>query len=69
MSGRQAILAHLQSGHSITSMQAIELYGVTRLSAIIFDLKKMGYKIESVKRQTTTRFGKTGFYSEYRLIP
>lgn len=68
MSGRQAILLHLQSGLSITSAQAFELYGVSRLSAVIFDLRKMGHKIESIRRSGITRFGKVSKYSEYRLV-
>ena len=68
MNGKQAILLHLQSGKGITQIEATTLYGVTRLSAIIFDLRKMGYKIESIKRKSITRFGRTSVYSEYRLI-
>lgn len=36
------ILKHLQAAGSITSMEAFNLYKVTRLSAIIFNLKKKG---------------------------
>lgn len=32
----KAILEHLLSGRELTSMQAIELYGATRLSGIIY---------------------------------
>ena len=39
MAQKDRILEHLQKRGSITSLMAIELYGVTRLSAVIFDLK------------------------------
>ena len=43
----QKIKEHLESGKSITSWEAIELYNVTRLAAIIFNLKKDGHEIET----------------------
>ena len=42
------VLEHLQKYGSITSWQAIELYGATRLSAIIYNLREK-YKISSCK--------------------
>lgn len=33
---------HLMSGKSITSWEAIEQYGITRLASIILDIKKRG---------------------------
>ena len=41
-SKHQKIKEHLESGRTITSWQAIQEYRVTRLSAIIFNLKKDG---------------------------
>lgn len=40
-----SILEHLMAYGSITSWEAIQRYRITRLSAIIYILKKMGYKI------------------------
>jgi len=39
------ILAHLESGKSITPIDALNLFGVFRLSARIFDIRKLGHKI------------------------
>ena len=39
------ILAHLESGQSITPIDALNLFGVFRLSARIFDIRKLGHKI------------------------
>lgn len=36
----QKVLEHLQRQGSITSLEAIELYGATRLSGIIYNLKR-----------------------------
>lgn len=36
----QKVLEHLQKHGSITSLEAIDLYGATRLSGIIYNLKK-----------------------------
>lgn len=41
------ILEHLMAYGSITSWDAIQKYRITRLSAKIYDLKKMGYRIRT----------------------
>lgn len=43
-----AVLNHLKKYGSITSWKAITEYRATRLSAIIYNLRKKGYDIESV---------------------
>lgn len=42
-----SILLHLQKKKKITSWEAIELYGATRLAAVIYQLKDYGYNIET----------------------
>ena len=39
------ILLHLQNGNSITTLDALNLFGCFRLGARIFDLKQLGYNI------------------------
>lgn len=55
--GRQTqedrILAHLESGRSITPLEALNLYGCFRLGGRIYDLKKRGIKIEKRMVETT----------------
>lgn len=58
---------HLLVSGSITSLQAFENYGVTRLSAIIFKLRKSGYDISSIRMQTTNRYGNNTNYVKYVL--
>ena len=62
------VLKHLQTYGTITSMEAINLFGATRLSAIIFNLRKKGYNIISVDKTTKDRYGHTVPYSEYTLV-
>lgn len=64
-SGKTArVLLHLQEKGSITSWEAIELYGATRLSDIVFKLRQK-YDIETIKRPFTDRYGNTSSYGVY----
>ena len=67
-SQKQAVLNHLKMFGSITSMQAISLYGATRLSAIIYNLRhKDGYMIETRMLTGKNRFGNVVEYGKYIL--
>lgn len=68
MNKTKLILEHLKNNEGITSIQAFELYGATRLSAIIFNLKKSHLKIESHWKTGKDRYGNTCRFVEYRLI-
>lgn len=61
------VLAHLQEYGSITSMEAIMEYGITRLAVWISRLKVRGYRITSVTEQGVNRFGRKVRYSRYCL--
>ena len=56
------VLKHLQTYKVITSWDAIAHYRATRLSAIIFNLRKRGYNIT-----TEMIYDKGGSYAVYRL--
>lgn len=60
------ILEYIKTHGSITSLEAIQHIGCTRLSGRIFDLKRMGYNIESTMEEVQTRDGKTRV-AVYRL--
>lgn len=51
----------------ITSYEAIERFGATRLSGIIFILRKRGFGIETEMVQGKNRFGHLTNYAIYRL--
>ena len=60
----QKVLDHLKEYGSITSWEAIDNYGATRLSAIIYNLRKH-HKIESVNRIDTDKYGNEATYYIY----
>lgn len=64
---KTAILEHLKSYPWLTSKEAFEQYGITRLSARIKELRDKGYDIETVMVETTTRFGESCRYARYIL--
>ena len=59
-----AVLKHLQEHKTITSMEAIKLYGATRLSAIIFNLRKH-HIITAEKVEIIDRYGRTCKFNKY----
>ena len=59
------VLKHLIEKGQIDSWTAINLYGATRLSAIIFDLKKAGYNIRSVRNTAFDRNNKICNFTTY----
>ena len=67
MTNADRIREHLEAGLPITSLEAIRLFGVTRLSAIIFELRKTGMKIKSERYHTVNRYGKPVSVSRYFL--
>ena len=64
----ECIKRHLEEYGNITSWEAIQEYGVTRLSAIIFNLRKSGINISNEWIRFTDRFGTDGKYVQYILI-
>ena len=67
MTQEQKVLRHLQELGSITSWEAIMEYGITRLSAKIFNLRKQGYEIEKEYVTTKNRFGEYCTFAKYML--
>lgn len=63
----QMILMHLQDYGSITSIEAMQEYGIMRLASRINDLKREGYNIVSETMKSKNRFGETVHHSVYRL--
>lgn len=67
MNKHKAVLAWLQTHAGISSMEAIQNFGAIRLSAIIFNLRKRGYNIETVMVEGKDRFGHSMRYARYYL--
>ena len=62
------ILRYMESHDGITSAEAFEKFGATRLSAIIFCLRKKGYNIETKERVGIDRYGRVNYFAEYVLV-
>ena len=58
------ILAHLKKYKKITPMEAWEEYKCMRLSARIYDIKKLGYDIDRELKTTPNKKR----YAEYYLL-
>ena len=64
---RKAVKDYLWKGETLTSYEAFKLFGCTRLSAIIFELRKSGYDIETFMIKRKNRYGETSVYAEYGI--
>lgn len=62
---KTAILEYLLKGNRLTSMKAFKLFGVTRLSARIFDLKDEGFPICKEMKTEKNRYGEKTTFAEY----
>jgi len=62
------VLKHLKVKGHITSLEAFQLYGATRLSAIIFELRKKGYNIKTTDGTCIDRYGHKCNFAKYVLI-
>jgi hypothetical protein len=73
LTGWQRILYHLKRYGHITPMQAWQLYGVYRLGAAVWRLKrgkfcKRQYPIETEEVDVPNRFGEQVTTARYRLV-
>ena len=68
MKQNELIKKHLKEKGTITSMEAFELYGCTRLSARIFNLRQSGMNIVNDLTKGKNRYGDTVYFSTYRLV-
>ncbi len=63
---RQTVYNYLMAGNTLTSLQAIKLFGITRLSARIMDIEKMTGKAPNRRRiNVKNRNGRTVSVCEY----
>jgi hypothetical protein len=63
MTQSEAILKHLKSGDTITSLEALQRYGCLRLAAVIHSLRKEGFDVNTEMVDVN---GKT--IAEYSLL-
>lgn len=65
MTQADRVLAHLRHFGSITPKESMELYGVMRLGARIYDLKRQGFDIRTTRETARNRFGERTTYARY----
>ena len=65
---KKIVLKHLQSGKELSQLEATKKYGILRLGAIIFNLRKEGYKIVTRMEHKPNRYGNNSNYDVYKLI-
>ena len=58
---------HLKRGKTITQLEALQKYGIGRLSARILDLKEEGMAIESKRVKKKTANGES-YVACYKLV-
>ena len=62
---RKAVLDYFKEHKGLTSIQAFELFGATRLASIVHDLRRAGYDIRNVWVESTNRYGEDVRYVRY----
>ena len=67
MTQTERIMRHLNDYGSITSLEAINEYGILRLASRISDLKKLGYPITSNVEAVKNRYDETCYIKRYSL--
>ena len=63
----ERILRHLLDYGSITSLEAVQEYGIMRQASRISDLKKAGMPIKAETVTGKNRYGEPTSYSRYSL--
>lgn len=63
----ETILRHLEACGSITSLEAMQEYGIMRLASRIADLKTAGYHIRREMVTRMNRYGETVTFARYSL--
>ena len=63
----ERILRHLSDHGSITTLDAFNEYGITRLASRICDLRQAGHPIQGQFESSTNRYGEKVSYVRYSL--
>lgn len=64
---KEEILEYLKNNKKITILEAIYQLGITRLSAVIYSLKKEGYNINTQMKLVKAKNGRKTSVAEYIL--
>lgn len=64
---QKRVFDYIMEFGSITSLQAFTDLGETRLSAVVFDLKKKGVVITAKNKKVSNRYGESRIIKEYAI--
>lgn len=67
MKQTEMVLKWLKEVGPITPLDALREFGLMRLGARIFDLRRQGYNIETKTETRVNRFGRKVSYARYEL--
>lgn len=65
MNQTDRVLNHMEKVGPITGKEAMDLYGIQRLGARIWELKRAGVDIRSTMVEGKNRFGDTVHFKQY----
>lgn len=65
---RAEVLAALQRGQRLTSLDAWRDFGTSRLAAVVFELRRMGWPIIAENITVPARHGQHSQVARYRLL-
>lgn len=66
-SQRLRVMQHLKEGKTLTSLEALRLYGIMRLPNRISELRRRGEQIEKTTITVENKYGEAVRVAEYRL--
>lgn len=64
---RMRVMCHLKTGKTLTSLEALQEYGIMRLPNRISELRKRGEPIEKTMITVMNKYGEAVRVAEYRL--
>lgn len=67
MAQKDRVLDYMKEFGSISSLEAFADLGITRLSAVVFDLKKDGHDVETKMEHGKNRFGERTHFARYSM--
>lgn len=68
MTQKERLLDYLENLERINPLEAWKQLGIYRLSAVVYDLRKDGHKIETTRKAVQNQFGEECIVAEYVLV-
>lgn len=68
VSQSKRLLDYLNNHNGITQLEALNMFGIMRLSARIHELEQEGYTFLRVSEQARNRYGEKVYFVRYVLV-